>query len=153
MPVTGPFENRNFRVKWDGKYIPGISKITGLQWTTQVVLERDGASPIEQSGPGRSTFVPLGLERGVSFDLSFENWAQAVMGTSVKLVGILKDLLIEVYDPAGALVAMYQVYRCWPSSYEALSVLDGEGSAMVVERLVLEYASFQRDPGIAPSVV
>ncbi|WP_263381768.1 phage tail protein [Granulicella arctica] len=153
MLVTGPFENRNFRVKWDGKYVSGISKVTGLQWSTQVVLERDGGSPIEQSGPGRSTLAQLGLERGVTTDPTFENWAQAVMGTSVKLVGVLKDLVIEIYDPAGALAVAYNVYRCWPASYEALSVLDAEGSAYVVERLVLEYSSFQRDQSIpAPGV-
>jgi len=148
MVAEGPFENRNFRVRWDGMYVPGISKITGLLWSTQVVTERDGSSPIEQSGPGRSTFTQLGLERSVSFDLGFENWAQAVMGTSVKFKGILKDLAIEIYDSAGSLVVSYKVYRCWPSSYEALSVLDSEGSAMVVERLVLEYSSFERDQSI-----
>ena len=150
MLVTGPFENRNFRVKWDGKFISGISKVSGLQWSTEVVSVRDGSSTIEQTGPGRMTYQVLALERPLGFDLSFEAWAQEVMGNDSAAGGILKDVAVEIYDAAGQLVVRYMVARCWPRAYEAISTLDAEGSAMVVERLMLEYATFRRDLGVAP---
>jgi phage tail-like protein len=150
MPVTGPFENRNFRVKWDGKYVAEVSKISGLRWSAEVVSVRDGSSNIEQSGPGRAKYEPLALERVVTFDLAFENWAQQVMGNEKTQGSILKDVVVELYDPAGSLVIAYKVFRCWPSAYEASSVLDAEGSVMVVERLMLEYATFERDTSVAP---
>jgi phage tail-like protein len=150
MLVTGPFENRNFRVKWDGRFIAGISKIGGLRWSAEVVTERDGGSTISQTGPGRSKYEPLALERAAGFDLAFEQWAQHVMGNTQVPGGILKDVAVDVFDPEGQLVITYNVYRCWPSAYEALSVLDAEGNAMVVERLLLEYATFQRDLSVAP---
>ncbi len=154
MAVTGPFENRNFRVKWDGEFVPGVSKVSGLQWSTEVVTYRDGASPVETTGPGRMAYVPLALERGVTIDTRFESWAQTVMGgDSVPNAGITKDILIDVFDTAGRLVVSYRVYRCWPSSYEALSVLDGEGNMMLVERLLLQYATFARDLTIVPPAV
>jgi phage tail-like protein len=148
--VTGPFENRNFRVKWDGKYVAGVSKVTGLRWSADVVSLRDGLTNIEQSGPGRAKYEPLALERAVTFDLAFENWAQQVMGNNPTVGSILKDVSVEIYDPAGSLVIAYKVFRCWPNAYEASSVLDTEGNAMVVERLLLEYATFERDTSVAP---
>jgi phage tail-like protein len=148
MPVTGQFENRNFRVKWDGKFVEGVSKISGLRWGAEVVDTRDGSN-VETKGPGRTKYEPLALERGVTFDLAFEEWAQQVMGNLPVQTTILKDLIIDLYDPAGSLVVSYKVFRCWPSAYEALSVLDADGDVMVVERLMLEYATFERDTSVA----
>jgi hypothetical protein len=37
-----PYKNFKFRVKWDGRYVAGISKISGLRRTTEERrLERD----------------------------------------------------------------------------------------------------------------
>lgn len=149
MLVTGPFENRNFRIGWDGKFIPGISKISALKWSTDVVTIRDGLSRFEQSGPGRMKYEPLILERPVSFDLSFEDWAQQVTGNHPVADSIYKDVRLEVLDPAGSVVIVYNLTRSWPISYEAVSVLDGEGDVMVVERLILEFATFVRDTSVA----
>ncbi|NYF81291.1 phage tail protein [Granulicella arctica] len=148
MAVTGPFENRNFRVKWDGRFVAGVSKISGLRWSADVVTMRDGATNVEGTGPGRTKYEPLTLERGVTFDLAFEEWAQQVMGNAPVAGTILKDLVIDLYDPAGSLVVSYKVMQCWPSSYEAMSVLDADGNVMVVERLMLEYATFERDTSV-----
>lgn len=148
-PVTGPFENRNFRVGWDGRYIPGISKIYALQWSTDVVTIRDGLSNTEQSGPGRMKYGPLTLERPASFDLSFENWAQQVIGNQPVNDTIYKNVRIEIHDAAGSTVIVYNLLRCWPTTYEPFTVLDGNGDIMVIERLVLEYATFERDASIA----
>lgn len=40
-----PYKNFKFRVKWDGRYVAGISKVGGLKRTTEVVEHREGAIP------------------------------------------------------------------------------------------------------------
>ena len=36
-----PYKNFKFRVKWDGRYVAGISKVSALKRTTEVVRHRD----------------------------------------------------------------------------------------------------------------
>lgn len=37
-----PYKNFKFRVKWDTKYVAGVSKISALKRTTEVVKHREG---------------------------------------------------------------------------------------------------------------
>ena len=37
-----PYKNFKFRVKWDGHYVAGVSKVGGLKRTTEVVKHREG---------------------------------------------------------------------------------------------------------------
>ena len=53
-----PYKNFKFRVKWDGRYVAGVSKVGALKRTTEVVKHRDGGDPQHQpqvAGPHRST--------------------------------------------------------------------------------------------------
>jgi phage tail-like protein len=151
MSFTAPFENRNFRVKWDGKFIAGVSKVSALRWSAQVTTSRDGGSAIEQTRPGTITYEPLALERAAGYDNAFGAWAlQVTADQPVPGTGYLKDLILDIYEPTGVLVISYKIYRCWPSSFEALSILDAEGNVTVVERLMLNYASFEKDLSVVP---
>ena len=68
-----PYKNFKFRVKWDGKYVAGVSKMGPLKRTTQVVTHRDGGDPSSsRKSPGRSEYDPITLERGVTHDVEFE---------------------------------------------------------------------------------
>ena len=40
-----PYKNFKFRVKWDGRYVAGISKVGALKRTTEVVEHREGGDP------------------------------------------------------------------------------------------------------------
>ncbi len=40
-----PYKNFKFRLKWDGKVVAGISKVSGLKRTTDVVKHREGGDP------------------------------------------------------------------------------------------------------------
>lgn len=40
-----PYKNFKFRVKWDGRYVAGASKISALSRTTEVVEHREGGEP------------------------------------------------------------------------------------------------------------
>ena len=119
-----PYKNFKFRVKWDGRYVAGISKVGALKRTTEVVKHREGGDPCSsRKSPGRTEYDAITLERGVTHDPEFENWANKVwnfdagLGAEVSLKDFRKDILIEVYNEAGQLALAYKVYRCWVSEY------------------------------------
>jgi hypothetical protein len=40
-----PYKNFKFRIKWDGRHVAGVSKISGLRRTTEVIQHREGGDP------------------------------------------------------------------------------------------------------------
>ena len=46
---------------------------------------------------------------------------------------------------AGMLVMAYNVYRCWPSEFQAQADLDGTGNAILIQTLKLENEGWERD--------
>jgi len=147
-----PYKNFKFRVKWGGRYVAGVSKVSVLQRTTEVVEHRDGGdSSTVRKSPGQTSFEPVTLERGVTHDVDFEQWANKVwnygsgLGAEVSLKDFRKDIIIELYNEAGQLVLAYKVYRCWPSEYHALPELDASANAVAIQTLVLQNEGFERD--------
>lgn len=146
-----PYKNFKFRVKWDGRYVAGISKVSALKRITEVVEHREGGSPSSsRKSPGLTTFAPITLERGVTHDTEFEKWANKVwhpsgLGTEVSLKDFRKDLVIEFYNEAGQLVLSYKVFRCWVSEYQALPDLDANANAVALEHIKLENEGWERD--------
>jgi phage tail-like protein len=151
-----PYKNFKFRVKWDGRYVAGISKMSALKRTTEVVKHRDGGDPSSsRKSPGRSEFEAITLERGVTHDLEFEKWANKVwnfgagLGAEVSLKDFRKDMIIEVYNEAGQLALAYKVYRCWVSEYQALPEMDANANAVAIQTLKLENEGWERDVEVA----
>jgi len=147
-----PYKNFKFRVKWDGKYVAGISKCSALKRTTEVVEHREGGDPSSsRKSPGRSKYEAITLERGVTHDVEFEQWANKVwnfgsgLGAEVSLRDFRKDIIIEVYNEAGQLVLAYKVYRCWVSEYESVGELDGNANAVLIQTIKLENEGWERD--------
>jgi phage tail-like protein len=147
-----PYKNFKFRVRWDGRYVAGISKVSSLKRTTEVVKHRDGGDPSSsRKAPGRSEYEPITLERGVTHDPEFEKWANAVwnfgsgLGAEVSLRSFRKDIIVEVYNEAGQLALAYKVYRCWVSEFQALPDLDANANAVAIQTLKLENEGWERD--------
>jgi phage tail-like protein len=149
-----PYKNFNFRVKWDGAYIPDVSRISALVRSTEVVEYREGGDPnTSHKSPGRTKFEAITLERGVTDDSSFEDWAGLVWNFGAGLGSeesgnFRKDIYIEFYNEAGQLVRAYNVYRCWPSVYQALPDLDAGGNAIAIEHIKLENEGWERDTSV-----
>ena len=150
-----PYKNFKFRVKWDGRYVAGVSKVGMLKKTTEVVKHRDGGDPsTSHKSPGRTEFDAITLERGVTHDPEFENWAGKVwnfgggLGAEVSLKDFRKDIIIEVYNEAGQKVIAYNVYRCWVSEFQALPDLDANANAIAIKHLKLENEGWARDPAV-----
>jgi phage tail-like protein len=147
-----PYKNFKFRVKWDGRYVAGISKVGALKRTTEVVTHREGGDPSSvRKCPGKTTYDPLMLERGVTHDTDFEKWANKIwnfgagLGAEVSLKDFRKDLILEVYNEAGQLALAYKVYRCWVSEFQALPDLDANGNAIAIQHIKLENEGWERD--------
>jgi phage tail-like protein len=147
-----PYKNFKFRVKWDGRYVAGVSKVSSLKRSTEVVEHREGGDPSSvRKSPGQTKYEPLTLERGVTHDLEFERWANKVwnwgsgLGAEVSLADFRKDLIIEFYNEAGQLAIAYKVYRCWPSEYQALPELDASANAVAIQTLILQNEGWERD--------
>jgi len=146
-----PLETAKFRVKWDGTYIPGVSRVSALRRTTEVVEHRDGGDPtVSRKAPGRTVYEAITLQRGVTEDSAFEDWANLVfeVQTGVESGNFRKDVYLELYNEAGQLARAYKIYRCWPSAYDALPDLDGGGNAIAIEQIRLENEGWERDVAV-----
>ena len=150
-----PYKNFKFKVKWDGRYVAGVSKVGGLKRTTQVVSHREGGDPsTSHKSPGRNEFDPITLERGVTHDTEFEKWANKVwnfgagLGAEVSLKDFRKDIIIDFYNEAGQLVLSYKIYRCWISEYHPLPELDANANAIAIQMIKLENEGWERDVSV-----
>ena len=149
------YKNFKFRVKWDGRYVAGLSKVSALKRTTEVVKHREGGDPSStRKSPGRTEFDAITLERGVTHDLEFEKWANKVwnfgagLGAETSLKDFRKDLIIEVYNEAGQVVLAYKVFRCWVSEFQATADLDANANAVLIQHLKLENEGWERDASV-----
>lgn len=147
-----PYKNFKFKVKWDGKYVAGVSKVGALKRTTEVVKHREGGDPSSsRKSPGRTEFEAISLERGVTHDKEFEQWANKVWnfgsgpGGEVSLKDFRKDIIIEVYNEAGQVAFAYKVYRCWVSEFQSLPDLDANANAIAIQHIKLENEGWERD--------
>jgi phage tail-like protein len=147
-----PYKNFKFRVKWDGRYVAGVSKVSALKRSTEMVEHREGGDPsTSRKSPGRTKFEAVTLERGVTHDLEFERWANKVwnfgagLGQEVSLKDFRKDISVEVYNEAGQKVLAYNLFRCWVSDFQALPDLDANANAIAIQTLKLENEGWERD--------
>jgi phage tail-like protein len=153
-----PYKNFKFRVKWEGKYIAGISKVGALKRTTEVVKHREGGDPsTSRKSPGRSEFEAIMLERGVTHDPEFEKWANKVWNfrnaqagpdqrsKEVSLADFRKDIIIDVFNEAGQKAISYKVYRCWISEFQAMPDLDANANAIAIQHIKLENEGWEMD--------
>ena len=154
-----PYKNYKFRVKWDGRYVAGISRVSALVRSTEVVEHREGGDPsTSHKSPGLTRYEPITLERGVTHDTAFEDWANLVwklgagLGAEVALKEFRRDIIIEFYNEAGQLVLAYKVYRCWVSEYQALPQLDADANAVAIQHIKLENEGWERDTNVPEPV-
>ena len=151
-----PYKNFKFRVKWDNQYVAGVSKVGMLKRTTEVVKHRAGGDESSShKSPGRTEYDAITLERGVTHDVAFEQWANKVWDYTnaqaqsadkeVSLADFRKEIIIDVFNEAGQKVLSYLVYRCWVSEFQALPDLDANANAVAIQHIKLENEGWIRD--------
>jgi phage tail-like protein len=156
-----PYKNYRFRVKWDGRHVAGISKVSALTRTNQVVGYREGGDPsVVRRSTGQTEPGAITLEQGVTHDAEFERWANKIWdytnstaspGSASQIVSlddVRKDIVIELYNETGQKVLAYKVYRCWVSEYHATPEPDGSGNAVAIQSMKLENEGWERDTSV-----
>lgn len=149
-----PYKNMKFRVKWDGRYVAGISKVSALKRSTEVVTHREGGDPsTSRHSPSVWKFDPITLDRGLTHDPEFEKWANLIYTTqgdaAISLKNFRKDITIELLNEQGKVAKAYKVYRCWVSEYQAMPELDANAHAIAIEHMVIQNEGWERDIDVA----
>ncbi|MGO8884090.1 MAG: phage tail protein [Streptosporangiaceae bacterium] len=153
-----PYKNYRFKVQLAGSttYVAGVSKVSALKRVTKVVTFRDGADmSSSRKSPGPTEYDPITLERGVTYDTDFEQWANKVWDYNnaqasnatqeVSLLDFRKNLTIVLCNEAGQIVISYHVFRAWVSEYQAMPELDGNANAVAIQHIKLENEGWIRD--------
>jgi phage tail-like protein len=156
-----PYKNFKFRVKWNGKYVAGVSKVTALKRTTEVLEHREGGDPSSlRKSPGRTKYEAITMERGVTHDLEFEQWANKVWDYSnaqapadqrqkeISLQDFRRDFIIDLFNEAGQKVRSFFVYRGWVSEYVAQADLDANANAVLIQSIKIENEGWERDTNV-----
>jgi phage tail-like protein len=130
--------------------VAGISKVGGLKRSSDVIEYKEGGNTLIRKGLGRTKYEPITLERGVTHDKDFEDWANAAQvldkgAASQSLKNLRKELRIELLNEAGQPVHRYVVHRCWVSEYQALPDLDAGGNSVAIEHIKLENEGWEHD--------
>lgn len=152
-----PYKDYKFRVRWDGRAVAGVSRVGPLRRTTEALAHRDGGDlSAPRLSPGLTRFDPVRLERGVTHDPAFEDWADRVWrlgaspGAEVALRDFRKDVVLELMNEAGQVALAYRLFRCWPSEHVALPALDALAPGGVAfEAITLQTEGWARDREVA----
>jgi len=148
-----PYRNFKFQVLIDGQPVAGINKVSALHKVTEVIEYRTGGDPTHsRKVPGRTQYMPITLEQGLTHDPVFEQWANLVNNLSgdaaMSLVNFRKDIVINMLNLQGQVAISYQVHRCWVSEYMALPDLDSNDSAIAIQKIVLQHEGWERDTAV-----
>jgi len=152
-----PFKHCRFLVYIEGVTgagvngaVAGINKVTALKRSSDVVEYKQGGDGIIRKGLGRTKYEPITLERGITFDSTFEDWANAAQvldkgAPTTSLVNLRQEIRIELLDEQAQPVARYLVHRAWVSEFQALPDLDAGSSAVAIEHIKVENEGWERD--------
>jgi phage tail-like protein len=148
-----PYKNFKFRIVLKGQAVAGVSKVSGLKRTTELVSHRDGGDlSTKRHSPGVSSFEPITVERGLTHDTAFEEWATKTYAVTsdgeMSLRDFRQDITIELYNLQGVKVRAWKVFRCWVSEYTAVPELDANANAVAIESMILQNEGFVRDEAV-----
>jgi phage tail-like protein len=145
-----PYKNFKFRVKWDGRYVAGISKVGGSSGrprsssTATAGTRRVVASLLGEASTTRSSSI-AGDTTSTSSSGPTRSGTRSGLGAEVSLKDFRKDIIIEVYNEAGQLALAYKVFRCWVLRWQAMPDLDANANAVAIQHIKLENEGWERD--------
>ena len=150
-----PYKTFRFLVYFGASTSPvaGVSKVGSLKRSSDVIEYKQGGDAIIRKGLGRTKYDPITLERGITFDTDFEDWANAAQvldkgSPSTSLANLRKEIRIELMNEAGQPVFRFIIHNAWVSEYQALSDLDAGGNAIALEHIKLENEGWERDTSL-----
>jgi phage tail-like protein len=151
-----PYNTSKFRLKWDGRFVMGASKVSAPKKTVELIETRSGGDPSSPyKMPGQVKYEAITVERGMTHDVAFEQWANKVwnienaFGAEVSLRDFRKDIQLEMYNEAGQLVLRWNFFNCWVSEF-GLAEFDASANAVAIEMIKIEHEGFVRDYDVSP---
>jgi phage tail-like protein len=138
-----PYKNFRFQVVWDGQVVAALSKMSAVKRTTEAIEWRAaGDSGIVRKMPGRTKIEPVTLERGLTHDRQFLNWANQVNNpdgnAANSLLNYRKTVRVIVHNMQGTPVMAVNLLRAWVSEFQALPEFDANANAVAIETVKLE---------------
>jgi phage tail-like protein len=130
--------------------VAGVSKVGGLKRSSDVIEYKEGGNAVTLKGLGRTKYDPITLERGVTHDTDFENWANAAQildkgAPSTSLKNLRQELRIDLLNEERQPVLRYFLHNCWVSEYQALPDLDAGGNSVAIQHIKVENEGWERD--------
>jgi phage tail-like protein len=146
-----PYKNFKFRVMWDNEYVAGLSKMSAIKRSTEVIEWREAGGPsVVRKLPGRTKFEPVTLESGLSHDKQLIAWADQIntpLGdAAMSLKNYRKDVIVEVNNLQGTKVIAFKLHRAWVAEFQALPEMDANANAVAIQTLKFEYEGFTLEP-------
>ncbi len=147
-----PYKNYRFLVYFGTSTtaVAAVSKVTALKRSSDPIEYKEGGNPIILKGLGRMKYEPITMERGITFDTDFEDWANAAQvlksgSPTTSLANLRKEIRIVLLNEAGQPVHQYKVHRCWVSEFQALPDLDAGQNGVAIEQIKIENEGWERD--------
>jgi phage tail-like protein len=147
-----PYKSYAFLVYFGTSTTPvaGVSKVSPLKRSSDPIEYKEGGNAIILKGLGRTKYEPITMERGVTHDTDFENWANAAQildkgAPSTSLKNLRQEMRIDFLNEERQVVLRFFVHRCWVSEYQALPDLDAGANAIAIEHIKLENEGWERD--------
>ncbi len=149
-----PYRNFKFQVLIDGKPVASLNRVSALHRKTEVIEYRAGSDPTQtRKMPGRTEYLPITLEQGLSHDPVFEQWANLVNNidgdAAMSLQNYRKNIVINLLNLQGNVAISYQVKRAWVSEYVALPDLESNDCAVAIQKIVLQHEGWDRDEAVS----
>src|SRR5437868_7979198 len=103
-----PYKNFRFLVYLEQATAPvaAVSKVGGMKRSSDVIEYKEGGNALIRKGLGRTKYDAITLERGVTHDTDFEDWANAAQvldkgHPSQSLNALRREVRIELLNEAG----------------------------------------------------
>lgn len=149
-----PYRTFKFQVVINGQPVAGLSKMTALKKTTEVVNWRSAGEPSHQRKlPGGTSYEPITLEAGLTHDRHFLELANRVNNVEgdggMSLLNFRTNLVINVLNLQGQVAISYKVFRAWVSEFQALPDFDANATNTVgIQMIKLEHEGWQIDEAV-----
>ena len=144
-----PYRNFRFKVKINNEVVAGLSKMSALKKSTEGIdwfEAGDNFNP--RRLPGKTKYEPVTLEKGMTEDKVFEDWANLVnkfQGNLIAPDNFRKDIQIQVCNMNGEPVVTFNIFSCWVSEFQAVPDMDVTQNGVAIQTIKLENEGFDRD--------
>jgi len=144
-----PYRNFKFKVKINNEVVAGLSKMSALKKSTEGIdwfEAGDNFNP--RRLPGKTKYEPVTLEKGMTEDKVFEDWANLVnkfQGNLIAPDNFRKDIQIQVCNMNGEPVVTFNIFSCWVSEFQAVPDMDVTQNGVAIQTIKLENEGFDRD--------